>query len=218
MSEQLTLWVDDTFDSPWAFSAFMALTEKGIPFTLRGLSLEQGEHRLPGYGARTRRIPALQRGGYWLAESVAIAEYAAENFPYPAHPRIFPENLDERGVCREVQGALRTGFSALREERPSRSLWGVRVTTPLSSAAQADARALVDYAQSLLAPGARSLFGAWCIADADLALALQRLVLNGDEVPAGLAGYARETWERSSARRWHALTRPPVAPTSPPRP
>ncbi|MBX7098654.1 MAG: glutathione transferase [Myxococcaceae bacterium] len=218
MSEPLTLWVDDTFDSPWAFSAFIALTEKELPFTLRGLSLERGEHRRPGFGARTGRIPALQRGEYWLAESVAIAEYAAENFPYPGHPRLFPEDLARRGECREVQGYVRTGFEALRAERPSRSLWGARVTAPLSDAARADADALLAYAAGRLAPGARSLFGAWCIADADLALALQRLVLNGDEVPRALADYAAATWDRPSARAWHALERPAGPITSPPRP
>jgi len=54
------------------------------------------------------------------------------------------------------------------------------------------------------------LFDAWCIADVDLALMLNRLVLNGDAVPARLADYAKRQWERPSVRAWVTLPRPPL--------
>jgi glutathione S-transferase len=50
----------------------------------------------------------------------------------------------------------------------------------------------------------------WSIADVDLALMLNRLVLNGDPVPARLADYARRQWELPAVREWAAFERPPL--------
>ena len=59
---------------------------------------------------------------------------------------------------------------------------------------------------TLLAHGGQNLFGEWSIADADLALMLNRLVLNGDKVPEALADYASFQWQRASIQRYVALS------------
>ena len=46
-------------------------------------------------------------------------------------------------------------------------------------------------AEALLSDDAKNLCGQWCIADVDLALMLNRLVLHGDAVPEKLAAYAQ---------------------------
>ena len=53
-----------------------------------------------------------------------------------------------------------------------------------------------------------NLFGAWSIADVDLALMLNRLILNGDPMPARLRDYAAGQWQRASVRQWLAQQRP----------
>jgi glutathione S-transferase len=65
-------------------------------------------------------------------------------------------------------------------------------------------------AEALLAPGTTHLFDNWCIADVDLALMLNRLVLNGDQVPQRLADYARFQWQRPSVQLWVNRERPPL--------
>jgi len=55
------------------------------------------------------------------------------------------------------------------------------------------------------APGAPA-GGAFTIADADLALMLQRLVANGDPCPTRLATYARAVFQRPSVREWLSHT------------
>jgi glutathione S-transferase len=40
------------------------------------------------------------------------------------------------------------------------------------------------------------LFGSWCIADVNLALMLNRMVLHGDPVPKRLADYAAHQFDR----------------------
>ena len=65
-------------------------------------------------------------------------------------------------------------------------------------------------AEALLPANSENLFGRWCIADVDLALMLNRLVLNGDPVPERLAAYARHQWQRLSVQLWVNQTRAPV--------
>jgi glutathione S-transferase len=203
----LTLYVDANYESPWALTAFVALEEKKLPYTLETKVLSKKETFGPGYGARTRRIPALRRGDFWLAESVAIAEYLAESFPFPAHPRLFPENLEERAVCREIQHWLRTDFMALREQRPTTTLWFARATAPLTAGAEDALARLITAVEPLLAHGSPTLFDQWCIADVDLALMLQRLNLNGTALPPKLKAYAEANWQRPSVAKWNALPR-----------
>ncbi|MDU4554912.1 MAG: glutathione S-transferase, partial [Enterobacter sp.] len=68
------------------------------------------------------------------------------------------------------------------------------------------ARKLIETASSLLAQGNPNLFGEWCIADIDLALMLNRLILNGDDVPQLLVDYATFQWQRASVQRYLALS------------
>ena len=85
--EGLILWGERNFVSPYVFSCFVALREKRLDFELRTMSLDAGEHREGDYPARslTGRVPALQHGDFWLAESSAIDEYLEELFPPPAY-------------------------------------------------------------------------------------------------------------------------------------
>lgn len=206
MTTALTLYVDSKFLSPWALTAFVALEEKRLPYRLELRDLERKETFLPDFKARTQRVPALRRGDFWLAESTAIAEYLAESFPFPQHPRLYPENLEQRATCRELQAWVRSDLSALRQERPTTTLWGAPATAPLSEGAQAAAKRLVDVLDPLI--GERTtLFDAWCIADVDVAVMLQRLKRNGDALPENLARYAEANWSRPSVAKWNALAR-----------
>ena len=205
--EPLTLYVDATYESPWALSAFVALEEKQLPYALETKVLSKKETFAADYGARTKKVPALRRGDFWLAESMAISEYLAESFPFPKHPRLYPENLEERATCREVQLFLRSDLLSIRQERPTTTIWFSRATTPLSVEAEAAVKRLVDAVEPLLAHGRPTLFGSWCIADPDLAVMLQRLNLNGTTLPPKLRAYAEANWLRPSVAKWNALPR-----------
>ena len=79
---------------------------------------------------------------------------------------------------------------------------------PLGAPARAAAERLLRAAEALLPQGAVALFGAFGIADADLALMLQRLVANGDPVPDRLRAYAAGVWQRPSVREFADHPRP----------
>jgi glutathione S-transferase len=206
--DALTLFVDSHFISPYALSAFVAIEEKGLPYALAPVSLPKGAQRDASYPARTKRVPALRHGDYVLAESQAIAEYLAETFPFPSHPRLFPADLKQRGVCREVMSWVRSDLMPIREERATHTVWYERATKPLSEAGRAAATRLISVAETLIADGRTTLFDAWCIADTDLAMMLMRLHHSGDPLPKKLAAYAEANWARPSVAKWNALPRP----------
>ncbi|MET3130304.1 glutathione S-transferase [Oxalobacteraceae bacterium GrIS 1.11] len=198
----LTLYVDSQFHSPYAMSAFVTLSEKKLPFTVETVDLEAGQLRQAPYRdlAPTARVPALVHGDFVLSESSAISEYLEQVFGPPDYPAVLPKDVRERARAREIQAWLRSDLAALREERSTRVVFVGPVATPLSPEGQAAADKLLHLAGRLIA--GPNLFRDWCIADTDLALMLNRLILNGDPVPQTLRDYAAGQWRRASVQQW----------------
>ena len=70
MSQPITeLYTDSEFFSPYAMSAFVVLTEKGIPFTVKPVDLAKEENKEAAYAALslTRRVPTLAIGEFQLS-------------------------------------------------------------------------------------------------------------------------------------------------------
>ncbi len=212
LADPLVLNVDTQFISPYAMSAFVALSEKALPFAIATVDLAQGEHQRPGFAGAsiTQRIPTLVDRGFVLSESSAIAEYLDEIYPESGRP-LYPAAAKARARARQVQAWLRSDLMPIRQERPTEVLFYAQKMPPLSAAGSACADKLFAACERLLADGADHLFGEWCIADLDLALMLSRLVINGDAVPARLAAYANAQWQRASARLWIDRARPALA-------
>jgi glutathione S-transferase len=211
---KLTLHVETLWISPYVLSSFVALREKGLPFEIVEISLLDGAQLKPPYrdGSITARVPALEHGELWLAESSAIAEYLEEVFPPPRYARLLPEAREERARARQIMAWLRSDLGALRDERPTVTVFMERAGTPLSPAGEEAAAKLVRVAEQLLAPGKTTLFGSWCLADSELALMLQRLVANGHTVPATVRAFAETQWSRPSVREFVDHARPATLP------
>jgi len=212
--DSLTLHVDGLYLSPYALSAFVALEEKQLPYTLVTVQLDRGEQREPGFAQRslTGRVPMLVHGDYALTESQAIGEYLAETFPHPGHPRLFPADLRERGRARQLMAWIRSDLGPIREERSTHTMFYARAGRPLSEAGEAARARVVAAADALLTGDRPTLFASWCLADTDFGFFLMRLVLNGDPVPAKVRAYAEAQWQRPSVQKWMALPRPAHAP------
>lgn len=209
MTARLTLFGELKLDSPFVFTAFVALKEKAVPFDFRLLDLAQGEQRTPEFARRsfTRRVPTLEAGAFSVSESVAIVEYLEETLPPPSYPRLLPASVEGRARARQVLGWLRTDLTALRRARPSDSIFFEHVSTPLDLAAQTDVEKLVRVATELVIDTG-AVADEFSIADADLAFTLMRLHANGDELPPVLALYAEKVWQRPSVNAWVTLARP----------
>lgn len=208
MPDAIVLHGSADWCSPYVFSVFVALREKGIPFEVKLLDLAAGEHQRPPYAddSYTNRVPALRHGDFWLAESSAIAEYLEDAFPPPAHARLFPAAPQARARVRMVQAFVRSDVLPVRAERPTSTFFAADRPAPFTPAGKAAAERLVRVAERFLPPGAQHVAGEFTLADADLALMLQRLVKNGDACPTRLAEYARAVFRRPSIREWLSHT------------
>jgi glutathione S-transferase len=206
----MLLYVDAQYASPYAMSVFVALQEKGVEFATQTVDLSAGENNASEYAdiSLTQRVPTLVHDGFQLSESSAITEYLDEVF-FSGTP-LYPAESKAKATARQVQAWLRSDLMPIRQERPTEVVFYRPVEQPLSATAQAAAHKLFKAASALLAHGGEHLFGRWSIADVDLALMLNRLVLNGDAVPQHLANYARKQWERPSVQQWVSLQRPPL--------
>ncbi|MBF7980845.1 MULTISPECIES: glutathione transferase [Rahnella] len=203
----LILYSDADYFSPYVMSAFVALTEKGIPFELETVDLAQADNLKESYSAisLTRRVPTLINGTFVLSESSAIDEYVEELFPAPMFPAIYPADPENRAKAREVQAWLRSDLVPIREERTTEIVFAGEKRPALSARAEQAAEKLYAAAERLLGDK-EHLFGEWSIADVDLALMLNRLYLNGDAMPEKLAAYAKAQWQRASVSEWLALS------------
>ncbi|MEX5555252.1 glutathione transferase [Pseudomonas pergaminensis] len=203
----MRLYVDHLYTSPYAMSVFVALREKGLAFDTVTLDLDAAQQHAADFAqlSLTQRVPTLVEGDFALSESSAITEYLEQAYPetplYPADPK-------QRARARQVQAWLRSDLLAIRQERSTMVVFYGQKMPPLSPVAEAAAAKLIKAAQALLAGNPAYLFGEWSIADVDLAVMLNRLILNGDSVPAELVEYARRQWLRPSVQAWVNQQRP----------
>jgi glutathione S-transferase len=205
MSTELVLYGEPGFTSPWVYHAVVALEEKGLAYRLEVTPLPVPEPRRSEWLQHgvIAKVPMLVHGDLWVTESLAISEYIAEQFPSTrGYPRLFPASLTDRARARQVMSMLRTSLGALREARPTSGIFGKPVTTPLADKARADADELLRIAGQLIKPGKHAMLDSWCIADADLSLALMRMVASEDAMPPHLVDYAHACWQRPSVRRF----------------
>src|SRR5919108_2977400 len=143
MADTLTLSVDSFWISPYAFSCYVTLKEKKLPFDVRTISLPDKDHHRPDYQRRsmTGRVPMLEHGDFTLSESSAIVEYLDEAFP--GTPRALPSSTHERARARQIMAWIRSDLMPIREERATHTFFYKHPVEPLSPAGQAAAEKLI---------------------------------------------------------------------------
>jgi glutathione S-transferase len=215
MSE-FRLYGEPFWFSPYVFSSFVALREKGASFEVTEVALTHGEHLAPAYRdlSITARVPTLVHRDFRLAESSAIAEYLDEVLPPPRFPRPLPAGLKERARARQLMAWLRSDLGALRDERSTVTMFYRFRVGPLTPKGRLDAEKLIAVADRLVPTGEGPVFGDFSLLDAELAFVLHRLILSNDVVPPRLAAYARGPWARPSVREFVEHPRPATIPDS----
>lgn len=211
----LTLFPDRFWISPYVFTVAIALEEKKLPYEAQEVSLETKAQEAPEYrkATLTARVPALAHDGFTVAESSAIVEYLEDAFPAPKHARLLPDAVKDRARARQVMSWIRSDDTLpIRSERSTHTMFYGTPKEPLSDTAKKAVKKLVDLTEGLLQGSRSTMFDAWCIADADLAFMLQRLALNGDDLPAKVRAYADANWARPSVKTFAARKRPPFVP------
>jgi glutathione S-transferase len=205
----MLLYVDANFASPYAMAVFVSLLEKRLDFEIESLDLAAHAHHVPNFARTsiTRRVPTLVHDGFALSESSAICEYIDETFD---GTRLYPTDPRDRARARQIQAWVRSDLMPIRDERPTFVVFKGVKRPALSAAARDAAEQLFSAALILLDGRTDNLFGAWSIADVDLAMMLQRLLVLGDPVPQRLVDYATHQWQRPSVQQWVLKERPPL--------
>ncbi|MDR0214100.1 MAG: glutathione transferase [Comamonas sp.] len=205
--KNLHLYVDSQFTSPYAMSCYVALREKKLDFNISTLDLGAMENHDPDYAIRsiTMRVPMLEHGNFTLSESSAITEYLDDMF---TDTSVYPQDLALRARARQVQAWLHSDLIPIRQERSTNVVFYGEHAPALSPAAQLAAQKLFHAAEALLSGNTENIFDSWCIADTDLALMLNRLIINGDPVPEKLKDYVAHQWLRPGVQEWVAINRP----------
>jgi glutathione S-transferase len=216
---RLVLYGNAMWSSPYVLSCFVGLTEKELPFDVQTVALQDGAQRSAAYvqTSFTARVPALVDGDFTLSESSAIIEYLEERWPPPAHAALLPADVQQRARARQIMAWVRSDLLPIREERSAEYVFYPHDTlppfAPLSSKARRATDKLLSFAGRVVPADGGALFGAWCIADTDLAMMLQRLVKTGEPLPPHLRAFAEREWQRPSVQAYATVPRPPHRPS-----
>ena len=94
--------------SSWSLRPWLLLTALDIPFTER-LHWFQPDNAAFADFSPTALVPALADGDVTVWDSLAIAEYVAEDYP-----RVWPDARPARAWARSAAAEMHSGFSTLR--------------------------------------------------------------------------------------------------------
>lgn len=137
------------------------------------------------------KVPVLQDGELVIWDTLAIAEYAAEQHP---EKQLWPVDKAARARARSVCAEMHAGFSALRSHCPQNIEASLPEVGALiwrdKPAVRADVERLVAmWGELLTEHGGPLLFGSFTVADAYFAPVCMRLKTYGLPVPHAIAAY-----------------------------
>ncbi len=193
----LKIYGDAFWISPYFFSTYVALREKKVEFEVVPVALHLHEQRTIAFRAAsgTGRVPMLDHDGFTITESSAIVEYVDETF---AGAPLLPKAPKDRARARQIMAWLRSDLMALREERPTNTMFYSRATSELSVGGKEARDNLIRVTRDLLPASGPHLFGEWSIVDSELSWMLHRLILNGENIDENVRQYAVHQWQRPS--------------------
>ena len=205
MSERPTLVIGNCRYSSWSLRPWLLLQHFGVAFDTVVLPLDTpGFHRDVRTWSPSGRVPALRHGAIDVWDSLAICEYANEEF---LDGRGWPADRAARAHARAVTAEMHAGFAARRGECPMNVCRLMEHPLPLSVAAQADLSridALWCDARERFGRSGAMLFGEFSIADAFYAPVAARLRTYALPVSATARAYVDAVFALPAMRAWLA--------------
>ena len=205
----LKLYIGNKNYSSWSMRPWVLLKQSQIPFEevmVRFDSFEAGSRFKATILAvnPTGKVPALVDEGLVVSDTLAIAEYLAEQFP---EKQLWPTDKAARARARSVCADMHSGFTALRSHCPMNIEASLADTGALlwrdQPALRTDVARLVALWDGLLKTyGGPLLFGDFCIADAYFAPVCMRLSTYALPVPPSIAAYVARVKALPSVKAW----------------
>ena len=205
----LQLYIGNKNYSSWSMRPWVLLRQAGIAF-------EEVPVRFDSFDANSQfkrqlkavtpvaKVPVLVDGDITVWDSLAIAEYLAEQYP---DKHLWPQDKAARARARSVVAEMHSGFGALR------SHCGMNIEARLPEvgeivwrdqpAVRADVQRLVDMWSELLDEhGGPMLFGQFSIADAFYAPVCMRLATFALPVPEHITAYVQRVQQLPGVKAW----------------
>ncbi|QYY26114.1 glutathione S-transferase family protein [Diaphorobacter sp. MNS-0] len=205
----LQLYIGNKNYSSWSMRPWVLLRQAGIAF-------EEVPVRFDSFDANSQfkrqlkavtpvaKVPVLVDGDITVWDSLAIAEYLAEQYP---DKHLWPQDKAARARARSVVAEMHSGFGALR------SHCGMNIEARLPEvgeivwrdqpAVRADVQRLVDMWSELLDQyGGPMLFGQFSIADAFYAPVCMRLATFALPVPERITAYVQRVQQLPGVKAW----------------
>lgn len=192
----LTLYIGNKNYSSWSMRPWVLLKQADIAFTeervrFDSFDVDSAFKKTLRAVTPIGRVPVLVDGDLAIWDSLAIAEYLAEQFP---DKNLWPADKARRARARSICAELHAGFNALRSYCPM----NIEAHLPQAGAlvwrdqpgVRVDVARLVDMWGSLLkAHGGPMLFGDFSVADAFYAPICTRIKTYALPVPDQIVAY-----------------------------
>ena len=201
------LYIGNKNYSSWSLRPWLCLRWAGIEFDEVFISLGQ-----EGYGrgeiaevlavSPSGRVPALRAGPVQLWDSLAIAEWAAEQAP---KARLWPGAPVAKAVARSIACEMHSGFGHLRQDLPMNINRRVKVPD-WSKDTQREINRVIKIWEGCLAHDRDGpwLFGHRGIADAFYAPIVTRFRTYGVDLPEASAAYSATLFADEHFLAWEA--------------
>lgn len=205
----LKLFIGNKNYSSWSMRPWVLMRQAEIPFVdvlVRFDSFDAGsqfKQTLSGL-TPTGKVPLLVDGELAIWDTLAIAEYLAEQFP---QLQLWPQDAAARARARSVCAEMHAGFNALRSHCPQNIEAALPEVGALiwrdQPAVRADVARLVEMWRGLLSRhGGPLLFGRFTIADAYFAPVCMRFKTYALPLPADIASYVERVAALPGVADW----------------
>ncbi|MBH3408130.1 glutathione S-transferase family protein [Pseudomonas glycinae] len=198
----LHLIIGDKLLSSWSLRAALALELTGAPYTeeLVKLGKPDTRERLLKHSP-TGKVPLLKTARGTVADSLAIAEYLAEQFP---SEQLWPTDIAARAQARSACAQMHSGFFAMRNHMPF-NLSHDAPLNPVPPEVKVDIErmlALWAECRAVATETGPYLFGRVSLADAFFAPIAVRLRTYQVQLPAEDEAYVETVYQWPAFKAW----------------
>jgi glutathione S-transferase len=205
----LQLYIGNKNYSSWSMRPWVLLRQAGIDFEeirLRFDSFDAGSTFKQGVQGVTPvgKVPVLVDDGFAVWDTLAIAEYVAEQFP---DKKLWPQDTRQRARARSLCAEMHSGFGALRSACPMNIEADLADTGRLiwrdNAGVRADvARIVAMWTELLQSNPGGLLFGDFSAVDAYYAPVAMRLKTYALPVPQAVTAYIEHLSALRGVKQW----------------
>ncbi|MDD2881951.1 MAG: glutathione S-transferase family protein [Rhodoferax sp.] len=205
----MKLYIGNKNYSSWSMRPWVLLTQAGIPFEEVMVRFDaftpESQFKATMHPLTpTGKVPVLVDGELVVWDTLAIAEYLAEQFP---EKLLWPKDKAARARARSLCAEMHSGFTALRGACPMNIEASLSDTGALIWRDQAGVRADVArlvhmWQQCLQTSGGPMLFGNFSVADAYFAPICTRLLTYALPLPHDMLAYVQRVCALPGVKAW----------------